>query len=107
MTAARSGHAERMLEIYERHLATPEAQHALEELTALAKSGRPLCLLCYDERAKYVYWEKGCACRAKGPIKAECLLPAGHEGDHEGNGFDSYGPIGQIWADKKKRKAKA
>ena len=46
--AARSGHAEEMLRIYERHLATPEAQHELEELTALAKSGRPLCLLCYE-----------------------------------------------------------
>jgi uncharacterized protein (DUF488 family) len=39
--AARSGKAEEMLRIYERHLATPEAQHELEELTALAKSGRP------------------------------------------------------------------
>jgi uncharacterized protein (DUF488 family) len=37
-----------MLRIYERHLATPEAQHELEELTALAKSGRPLCLMCYE-----------------------------------------------------------
>jgi uncharacterized protein (DUF488 family) len=46
--AARSGHAETMLKIYERHLETPEAQRALEELTALAKSGRPLCLLCYE-----------------------------------------------------------
>jgi uncharacterized protein (DUF488 family) len=46
--AARSGHAETMLRIYERHLATPEAQHELEELTAMAKSGRPLCLLCYE-----------------------------------------------------------
>jgi uncharacterized protein (DUF488 family) len=46
--AARSGHAAEMLRIYERHLATPEARHELEELTALAKSGRPLCLLCYE-----------------------------------------------------------
>jgi uncharacterized protein (DUF488 family) len=46
--AARSGHAEEMLKIYERHLATPEAQHELEELTGLAKSGRPLCLMCYE-----------------------------------------------------------
>jgi len=51
--AARGGQAEKMLRIYERHLATPEAQHALDELTALAKaslarSGRPLCLLCYE-----------------------------------------------------------
>jgi uncharacterized protein (DUF488 family) len=46
--AARSGKAEEMLRIYEHHLAKPEAQHELEELTALAKSGRPLCLLCYE-----------------------------------------------------------
>jgi uncharacterized protein (DUF488 family) len=51
--AARSGHADEMLRIFERHLKTPEAQHELEELTALAKtsiarSGRPLCLLCYE-----------------------------------------------------------
>jgi uncharacterized protein (DUF488 family) len=46
--AARSGKPEAMLRIYERHLATSEAQHELEELTALAKSGRPLCLLCYE-----------------------------------------------------------
>jgi hypothetical protein len=42
-----------MLRIYERHLATPEARHELDVLTALAKasrerSGRPLCLLCYE-----------------------------------------------------------
>ena len=51
--AARSGHADDMLRIFEQHLAKPEAQHELEELTALAKaslarSGRPLCLLCYE-----------------------------------------------------------
>jgi uncharacterized protein (DUF488 family) len=46
--AARSGKPKEMLRIYERHLATPEAQHELDELTELAKSGRPLCLLCYE-----------------------------------------------------------
>ena len=51
--AARSGHADEMLRIFERHLKTPEAQHELDELTALAKaliarSSRPLCLLCYE-----------------------------------------------------------
>ncbi len=51
--AARSGHAAEMLRIFERHLKTPEAQRELDELTALAKSslarsGRPLCLLCYE-----------------------------------------------------------
>ena len=51
--AARSGHADKMLRIFERHLKAPEAQHELDELTALAKaavarSSRPLCLLCYE-----------------------------------------------------------
>ena len=51
--AARSGHAETMLRIFERHLSTAGAQHELDELTALAKSsfargGKPLCLLCYE-----------------------------------------------------------
>ncbi len=51
--AARSGHADEMLRIFERHLKTPDAQHELDELTALAKglmarSSRPLCLLCYE-----------------------------------------------------------
>jgi uncharacterized protein (DUF488 family) len=46
--AARSGKAAEMLRIYERHLEKPEAQHELEELTALARSGRPICLLCYE-----------------------------------------------------------
>jgi uncharacterized protein (DUF488 family) len=51
--AARSGKDDAMLRIFERHLATPEAQHEFDELTTLAeaagrRSGRPLCLLCYE-----------------------------------------------------------
>lgn len=51
--AARSGHAQEMLRIFEHHLATPDAQRELDELTALAKSpsgpsGGRLCLLCYE-----------------------------------------------------------
>jgi hypothetical protein len=49
-----------MLRIYERHLATPQAQHELDVLIALAKasrerSGRPLCLLCYERDAAYCH----------------------------------------------------
>jgi uncharacterized protein (DUF488 family) len=45
--AARSGKAAEMLRIFERHLATPDPQHELDELTALVKAalaqaGRPL-----------------------------------------------------------------
>jgi len=46
--AARAGKADVMLRIYEKHLATLQAKEQLEELVSLAKSGRRLCLLCYE-----------------------------------------------------------
>jgi uncharacterized protein (DUF488 family) len=46
--AARAGHLARLFAIYERHLATPDAREQLDELTALVKSGGPVCLLCYE-----------------------------------------------------------
>lgn len=46
--AARSGNLTKLFDIYERHLATPEANEQLDELAALARSGRPVCLLCYE-----------------------------------------------------------
>ena len=58
--AARSGRFADLFRIYERHLATPEARHELDVLTALAKasrerSGRPLCLLCYERDPAYCH----------------------------------------------------
>lgn len=51
----------------------------------------------YQERAGQVYWNKKTpACRSKGPGKAECLLPPGHEGPCYGNGYDEWGPKGAI-----------
>lgn len=70
-------------------------------------SGRRLCLKCFDERSKHVYWDKGDGCRVKGPTKAECLLVEGHDGEHEGNGFDDAGPLYRRWSDRKTRKATA
>jgi len=46
--AARAGHRDELFRIFEKHLRTPEAREELDELTALAKSGRRLCLLCYE-----------------------------------------------------------
>ena len=46
--AARSGNLEKFFDIYERQLATPEAREQLDELTTTVKSGRPVCLLCYE-----------------------------------------------------------
>ena len=46
--AARSGKAAEMLRIYERHLGTAAAREELDALTALARSNKHLCLLCYE-----------------------------------------------------------
>lgn len=62
-----------------------------------------LCRLCFDERAKLVYWDKANVCRANGPDKAECLLETDHGGKHEGYGYDNYGPVYRSWFDKRKR----
>src|SRR5215210_1925279 len=46
--AARSGRFAEMLRIFDAHLQTPEAAEQLNELTALVRAGRRVCLLCYE-----------------------------------------------------------
>lgn len=46
--AARAGDAAKLWRIYEKHLKTPDAQEQLAELTALVKSGKRVCLLCFE-----------------------------------------------------------
>jgi uncharacterized protein (DUF488 family) len=46
--AARSGNLAKLFDIYEKQLKTPEAREQLDELTSIVKSGRPVCLLCYE-----------------------------------------------------------
>ena len=46
--AARSGNLAKLFDVYEKQLATPEAREQLDELTTIVKSGRPVCLLCYE-----------------------------------------------------------
>src|SRR3954453_21054580 len=46
--AARAGNLTKLFDIYERHLATSDAREQLDELTGIVKSGRPVCLLCYE-----------------------------------------------------------
>jgi len=45
---ARSGKSDAMFRLYEKHIRTPDAAAQLDELTAIAASGRPVCLLCYE-----------------------------------------------------------
>ena len=46
--AARSGDLTSLWRIFEKHLKTPDAKQAMDELTAIVQSGRRVCLLCYE-----------------------------------------------------------
>jgi uncharacterized protein (DUF488 family) len=46
--AARAGDLEKLWRIYERHLKTPEAMTAMEELVSLVRAKSSICLLCYE-----------------------------------------------------------
>ena len=46
--AARSGNLAKLFDLYEKHIATPDAAAQLDELTQIVTSGRPVCLLCYE-----------------------------------------------------------
>ena len=46
--AARSGKLDTLWRIYAKHLLTPEAVDAMEELVSIVKSGQSVCLLCYE-----------------------------------------------------------
>lgn len=46
--AARAGRRDELFRIFEQHLKTPDARQEIDELATLAKSGKRLCLLCYE-----------------------------------------------------------
>ena len=46
--AARSGKHAEMRAIFVAHMATPEAQSALEDLAALIRAGTRVCILCFE-----------------------------------------------------------
>ena len=46
--AARAGNMDKLFKIYSKHLKTKEARAEMDELETLAKSGKRLCLLCFE-----------------------------------------------------------
>ena len=46
--AARTGDVEKLWRIYDTHLQTPDAKQAMAELLALVRSGKRVCLLCFE-----------------------------------------------------------
>jgi len=52
----------------------------------------------YLARCRAVYDLGEPHCVESGPNNARCVLPPGHAGDdHEGNGFDAWGPLYRQW----------
>ena len=72
--AARSGNLTKLFDIYEKHLATPEAREQLDELTQIMRSGRPVCLLCYERDVEHCHRKRiaELICERTG-VKAEHL----------------------------------
>ncbi len=46
--AARKGDLKTLWRIYNKHIKTPDAKAQLDELIALVRSGRSVCLLCFE-----------------------------------------------------------
>src|SRR5258707_505085 len=46
--AARAGDLKTLWRIYAKHLTTPDAIEAMDELVSIVKSGQTVCLLCYE-----------------------------------------------------------
>ncbi|MEZ5787585.1 MAG: DUF488 domain-containing protein [Xanthobacteraceae bacterium] len=63
--AARSGDMAALFRIYEAHLATPAAREELDALTDLVRSGRRLCLLCYERDPNHCHRQKVAALMAE------------------------------------------
>ena len=53
--AARAGNLAKLFDLYEKHIATPEAREQLDELTQLVQSKRPVCLLCYERDVEHCH----------------------------------------------------
>ena len=51
----------------------------------------------YWERVRAVLHRKAPSCGAKGYRKARCVRDPGHDGAHEGPGFDEWGSTYECW----------
>jgi uncharacterized protein (DUF488 family) len=56
--AAHTGKMELMWRIYAKHLKTPDAIEAMDELVSIVKSGQSVCLLCFER-------DKNCCHRSR------------------------------------------
>lgn len=79
--AVRAGRYEEMRAIYAEQLETPTAREEMETLAGLVRSGRRVCLLCYE--ADPVHCHRTLLAAALGervPVRVTDLAPAREEG---------------------------
>ena len=74
--AARAGDLDTLWRIYDKHIKTPEAQAALGELLALIKSGKRVCLLCYERDPNECHRSRIAALvKKRTRVKVDDLIP--------------------------------
>ena len=74
--AARSNDFDTLWHIYDKHIKTPEAQGALGELLALIKSGKRVCLLCYERDPSECHRSRIAALvKKRTRVKVDDLIP--------------------------------
>jgi uncharacterized protein (DUF488 family) len=74
--AARAGDFEALWRIYDKHIKTAEAQDALGELLALIKSGKRVCLLCYERDPSECHRSRIAALvKKRTRVKVDDLIP--------------------------------
>jgi len=74
--AARSGDLDTLWRVYDKHLKTAEARGALDELSALIKSGKRVALLCYCRDPNACHRSRTVAnVKKRMRIKVEDLIP--------------------------------
>ncbi|HZS63940.1 MAG TPA: DUF488 domain-containing protein [Xanthobacteraceae bacterium] len=74
--AARSGDLKTLFRVFEKHLKSAAAREELDELVALVKDGRRICLLCYERDAAHCHRRRLAELvheRARAPV--ENLVP--------------------------------
>lgn len=75
--AARAGDHETLWRIYDKHLKSPEARAALDDLEELLRDGRPAALLCYCRNADECHRSRiVAAIQPRTRQKVEHLVPA-------------------------------
>jgi uncharacterized protein (DUF488 family) len=74
--AARAGDFATLWRIYAEHVRTPDAQEALDELLALLRSGKRICLLCYERDPEQCHRSRIAEIvRARTKAKIDNLIP--------------------------------